>query len=100
MLWFQSVRLAELVTMHRIPATSMFENFAKNGGLLAYGPNMASTAEQCGGMVAKVLGGARAGDIPIERPTKFDFVVNAKAAKVLGLAVPDTVLVGADRVIN
>jgi putative ABC transport system substrate-binding protein len=100
MLWFQSARLAELVTKHLIPATSMFENFAEKGGLLAYGPNMAATAEQCGAIVAKILGGAKAGDLPIERPTKFDFLVNAKAAKVLGLAVPDTLLVGADKVIN
>ena len=100
MLWFQSARLAELATKHMLPATSMFENFAENGGLLAYGPNMAATAEQCGAMVAKILSGVKAGNLPIERPTKFDFLVNAKAAKVLGLTVPDTLLVGADRVIN
>jgi putative ABC transport system substrate-binding protein len=78
----------------------MFANFAENGGLLAYGPNMAATAEQCGTIVAKILYGAEAGDLPIERPTKFDFLVNAKAAKVLGVTVPDTLLVGADKVIN
>ena len=74
--------------------------FAEDGGTLSYGPNAASTFEQCAILVAKILAGAKAADLPIERPTKFDFIVNLKAAKAMGLTVPDFVLVRADKVIR
>ena len=74
--------------------------FADAGGLLAYGPNMGATFEQCAVLLAKILDGAKPGDLPIERPTKFEFVLNAKTARALHLTVPDTVLLRADRLIN
>jgi putative ABC transport system substrate-binding protein len=78
----------------------MLASFAVAGGLLAYGPEMASTAERSADLVAKVLSGANPGDLPIERPTRFELVVNLKAAKQLGISVPDTVLARADKVIK
>ena len=96
----QSERLAELVKKYRLPAISMFVPFADAGGLLAYGPNMASTVEQWALLLAKVLSGARPGDLPIERPTKFDLVLNLETARNLHLSVPDAVLFRADKVIE
>ena len=100
MMWGQSARLAQLAKKHRLPATSMFVPFADAGGLLAYGPELAGTVEQCAALVAKILSGAKPGDLPVERPTKFEFVVNLKTARDLHLTIPDTVLPTATRVIN
>jgi putative ABC transport system substrate-binding protein len=61
---------------------------------------MAATAERCAELVAKILGGVKAGDLPIERPNKFEFVLNLKTAKELHLKVPDTVLLRANKLIN
>jgi putative ABC transport system substrate-binding protein len=100
MLYNESGHLAKLAAKHRLPGTSMFVPFADAGGLLAYGPNLAATIEQCAVLVAKVLDGAKPGDLPIERPTKFEFVLNVKTARDLHLTVPDTVLLRADRLIK
>jgi len=100
MLYAESARLAELAQKLRLPATSMFAPFAEAGGLLAYGPNIPASFEQCASLIAKVLAGAKPSDLPVERPTKFEFVFNMKTAKALGLKVPDNVLLRADRVIR
>ena len=100
MMYFQSARLARLAEKQRLPATSMFIPFAKAGGMLAYGPDLPATFERCGELVAKILAGAKPGDLPIERPTKFDFVLNLKTARALRLTMPDTVLLRADEVIQ
>lgn len=100
MLWAQSARVAQLARKQRLPAISFAVPFADAGGLLAYGPNMPATAEQCALLVAKILSGAKPTDLPIERPTKFDFVLNLKTARDLHLTVPDTLSLTADRTIN
>lgn len=100
MTWGQSARLAELAMKHRLPATSMAPLFAEAGGLLSYGPDPVSAVERCAFLVAKILGGAKPVDLPVERPTKFELVVNLPAAKALGLTLPDSVLLRADRVIR
>jgi putative ABC transport system substrate-binding protein len=74
--------------------------FANAGGMLAYGPNEAATFELLSALVEKILRGAKPGDLPIERPTKFEFVLNIKTARALHLTVPDTVLLRADRLIK
>jgi putative tryptophan/tyrosine transport system substrate-binding protein len=73
---------------------------ARAGGLMAYGPDLLGTFRQTGTMVGKVLQGARPADLPVERPTKFDMVVNLKTAKALGLSIPTSVLLRADEVIE
>jgi putative ABC transport system substrate-binding protein len=100
MLYAQSERLARLAKKQRLPATAMWASFAKSGGLLAYGPEMVSTAERCAELVEKILNGANPGDLPIEQPTKFELVVNLRAAKALGITIPEWVLLRADEVIR
>jgi putative ABC transport system substrate-binding protein len=68
--------------------------------MIAYGPELPATFERCAALVAKVLGGAKPGDLPVERPIKFEFVLNLKAARELRLAVPDSVMLRANRVIR
>jgi putative ABC transport system substrate-binding protein len=98
MIYTQSERLAKLAVKYRLPATSMAHLLARSGGLLSYGPSQASANERCAVLVAKILAGANPADIPVERPTKFDFILNLKSANALGVAVPDSVLLRADEV--
>ncbi len=100
MMWAQSPRLAELSIKHRLPGVSMADLFAETGGLLSYGPDLASAYERSAVLVAKILGGAKPAELPVERPTKFKFIVNLKTAKALGLTVPESILVSADKVIR
>jgi putative tryptophan/tyrosine transport system substrate-binding protein len=100
MTWSQSARLAELAMQHRLPGTSMAPEFAEAGGVLSYGPDVSEAVDRCAILVTKVLAGAKPADLPIERPTKLQLVVNLRTAKALGLAVPDFVLVRANKVIR
>jgi putative ABC transport system substrate-binding protein len=100
MMYLQSEQLAKLTLKHRLPATSMAPAFAKAGGALAYGPDDSSIDERSAALVAKILGGAKPGDLPVERPSKFKFVVNMKTAKTLGLTIPQSILLQADQVIR
>jgi putative ABC transport system substrate-binding protein len=79
---------------------TLFPDFARAGGLMAYGPNLLDTYRQLGGMVAKVLRGTKPADLPVELPTKFELVINVKTAKALGLEVPTSILLRADEVIE
>jgi putative ABC transport system substrate-binding protein len=96
----QSARLARLTLKHRLPATLMTREFALAGGVIAYGPELTSGWERLAVLVAKILGGAKPGDLPVERPTKFQLVVNLKTAKTLGITVPSSILLRADEVIR
>jgi putative ABC transport system substrate-binding protein len=100
MIYGQSARLAELALTHRLPATSMARGFADAGGAIAYGPDLTSTVERLAVFVAKILGGAKPGDLPIERPTTFKLVVNLKTAKPLGITIPQSILLRADELIR
>ena len=100
MLYFQSERLAKLALKHRLPATALFRLFADAGGTLAYGPDQVLASTRLAALVAKVLGGAKPSDLPVERPTKFQLVVNLKTAKALGLTIPQSILLRADEVIR
>jgi putative ABC transport system substrate-binding protein len=93
-------RVAELTTKYRLPTITLFPEFARNGGLRAYGVDLLGAFRQAGGMVGKVLSGAKPADLPIERPTKFELVVNAKTAKSFGIELPTSVLLRADEVIE
>ena len=98
MTWTHSARLAALALKHRLPATSMARTFAEAGGAVSYGPDLVETIQRNAIQVAKILDGAKPGDLPIERPNKFDFVFNVKTIKALGLKIPDLLLPGAEQV--
>ena len=100
MTWGESARLAELAKKHGLPATSMAPKFAESGGALTYGPDLASAVERLSVLAAKVLGGARPADLPVEQPARYNLIVNLKTIKSLGLSVPDSVRVRADQVIR
>ena len=91
---------AELAILHNLPAITLFPDFARAGGLMAYGPNLLGAIRDAGGMIAKVLQGRKPADLPIQRPTKFELVINLKTAKALGLTLPNTLLALADEVIE
>ena len=92
--------LAELAIHHRLPAVTLFPDFARAGGLLAYGVNLLDMYRQTGIMVAKVLQGRKPAELPIERPAKFELVLNLRAAKRLGMQIPTSILLRADEVIE
>jgi putative ABC transport system substrate-binding protein len=92
--------VAELTLRHRLPALTLLTDFARAGGLLAYGPNLLDTYRQLGGMAGKVLRGEKPADLPVELPTKFEFIINLKTAKALGIEMPTSILLRADEVIE
>ena len=100
MIYGQSSRLARLALKHRLPAISMAREFADAGGVLAYGPERASSWGRSAVLVAKILDGSNPAELPIERPTKIQLVVNLKTAKTLGITVPQSILLRADEVIR
>jgi putative ABC transport system substrate-binding protein len=93
-------RIAEILALRRIPAISQFRTFPDGGGLMSYGPDLIHLYRRLGPFVAKILHGARPADLPIERPTKFELVVNVKAARGLDVAIPGSLLMNADAVIE
>ena len=84
-----SKQMAELTLKYRLPGISLFSNFARTGGLIAYGPNVEDLYREIAAMAGKILKGAKPADLPAERPTRFDLVVNLKTAKVLNLTMHD-----------
>jgi putative tryptophan/tyrosine transport system substrate-binding protein len=93
-------RLAALGQEKRLPTVSLFTEFAEAGGLLTYGPSLRESFRRSGVFVGKVLNGTKPSNLPIERPEKFDLVINLKTAKALGLTIPQSVLLRADEVIQ
>jgi putative ABC transport system substrate-binding protein len=93
-------RTAEILSARRIPGISQFRTFPDGGGLMSYGPDLIYLYRRIGPIVGKILHGARPADLPIERPTKFELVINMKAAKALGVKPPDSLLATADEVIE
>ena len=92
--------IADLTLEHHVPTATLFSEIARAGSLMSYGPNLLGTFVQAGTMLAKVLQGTRPADLPVERPTKFEMVVNLKTAKALGLNLPTSILLRADEVIE
>jgi putative ABC transport system substrate-binding protein len=92
--------IGSMAATRHLPAVSMFVEFAEAGGLMVYGPSLREAFRRCGGYVAKILQGAKPADLPIERPEKFDLVINLKTAKALGLTIPPSLLQRADQVIE
>ena len=93
-------RIAELAVGMGLPTTFNVREFVAAGGLMSYGPNFLALYRRAGDFVDKILRGAKPADIPVEQPTTFDFIINLKTAKALGLTVPQSLLARADEVIE
>src|SRR5262249_33025328 len=94
-------RIVELAERSRLPAIGSDPKWAEEGCLLSYGPSIAESYRRAATYVDKILKGAKPGHLPVERPTKFDLVLNLKTAKQLGgLAIPQSVLFRADKIIK
>jgi len=89
-----------LINEARLPAIYPERDYADDGGLMAYGANVADNFRRAAGYVDRILKGTKPGDLPIQEPVKFDFVVNLKTAVALGLTIPPTILARADEVIE
>jgi putative tryptophan/tyrosine transport system substrate-binding protein len=92
--------IPELAANHRLPAIFERSDFVANGGLMSYGPERADSYRRAAIMVDRILKGAKPADIPVEQPTKFELVINLKAAKHIGVTIPPQVLARADKVIK
>jgi putative tryptophan/tyrosine transport system substrate-binding protein len=92
--------IAEFATNKKLPLISLFGEFPRAGGFMAYGPSLPDSFRKCGNYVGKILQGAKPGDLPIERPERFELVINLKTAKAFGIRVPPLLLTRADEVIE
>ena len=93
-------RIAELAATSRLPAIYGYRQNVEAGGLMSYGANYPDLLRRAGTYVDKILKGANPADLPVEQPTKFEFVINLRTAKALGLAIPPSLLLRADQVIE
>ncbi len=96
----QRTRLAELSAKHRLPSTYHLKEFVEVGGLMSYAPDVADMSRRAAGYVDKILKGAKPSELPVDQPIKFELVINLKTAKALGLTVPQSLLLQADKVIR
>jgi ABC-type uncharacterized transport system substrate-binding protein len=93
-------QIISLAAQHRLPNIGASREFVANGGLISYGPDPLEPYQRAVVMVDKILKGAKPADLPVEQPTKFEFVINLKTAKQIGVTIPPNVLARADRVIK
>jgi len=100
--WFRPhlARIGAVAAKSRLPAIGYDRQFAESGGLLSYGSARLQYFPRLAAQIDKILKGAKPADLPVERPTKFELVVNLKAAKALGLTIPQTVILQADQIIE
>jgi putative tryptophan/tyrosine transport system substrate-binding protein len=92
--------IAALAAKHRLPAIYRSMEFIEAGGLMAYGPNYPDLYRRAATYVDKIFKGAKPGDLPVEQPTKFEMIINLRTAKVLGIMIPQSLLLRADEVIE
>ena len=93
-------RIIDLAAKHHLPAMYEFRAYAESGGLMSYGADYADMLRRVGYYVDKILKGAKPADLPVEQPTKFELLVNLKTAKALRLAIPQSLLLRADVIIQ
>ena len=96
----QQRQVLDFAAKNRLPAMYHTSEFVEAGGLMSYGPNYTDLWRRAADFVDKILKGTKPADIPVEQPTKFEFIINLKAAKQIGLTIPPNVLARADRVIK
>jgi putative ABC transport system substrate-binding protein len=99
-LGFYYKEIAELTSRFKVPAVFAFRYYTAAGGLLSYGPDVPDQFQRAAVYVDRIFRGEQPGDLPVQQPTKFEFVINVRAAKALGLTVPSSMLVAADEVIE
>jgi putative ABC transport system substrate-binding protein len=95
-----AARINEVAIKHRFPTIALIREFTQRGSLMSYGPSIPDLVKKSAAFIDKILKGAKPADLPIEQPTKFDFVINLKTARALGLTIPPAVLLQADHVIE
>lgn len=100
MLLGQRAQIADFAAKHRLPAIYGIPEHVEVGGLMAYAANRLDIFRRAATYVDKILKGAKPADLPVEQPTKFEFIINLKAAKQIGLTIPQSVLFKADKVIR
>ena len=93
-------RIILAAARNNVPAVYGFSDSARDGGLLSYGPDLVDNFRRAATYVDRILRGAKPGDLPVQFPTKFEMVLNLKTAKALSLAVPPSILLRADEVIE
>src|SRR5207253_4175924 len=93
-------KIVALATNHKLPAIYSNDDFMEDGGLMSYRANISALYRRAAIYVDKILKGAKPADLPVEQPTKFELVINLKAAKQIGLTVPPNMLARADKVIK
>jgi len=96
----QGRQIADLASKNRLPSISGSREYAEAGGLISYGQNRADHFRRAATYVDKILKGAKPGDLPVEQPTNFELIINRKTAKALGLTIPQSLLISADKVIE
>jgi putative tryptophan/tyrosine transport system substrate-binding protein len=96
----QNRQIAELAAKHRLPSIDGLREFAEVGGLMSYGTNRADHYTRAATYVDKIFKGAKPADLPVEQATRFEFIVNGKTAKLLGLSIPNELLLQADKLIE
>jgi putative tryptophan/tyrosine transport system substrate-binding protein len=92
--------ILDVVSKMRLPAMYTDRRFVEAGGLMAYGPSLVDVYRRAATYVDRILKGAKPADLPVEQPTKFELVINAKTAKILGLVIPPSLMARVDQVIE
>jgi putative ABC transport system substrate-binding protein len=93
-------QLLRLAAQHALPVASIYKDFAEAGGLIAYGPSLPALYQRAAYYVDRILQGAKPSELPVERPMKFELVINLKTAQALGLTIPSHLLFQADELIR
>ncbi len=95
-----AVSIRNTTSMHQRPSIMLLPEFARDGGLIAYGPDLQDMFRRAGAMARRIIDGAISAELPVERPVRFDFIVNLRTARALGLTLPPLLLARADEVVE